>query len=31
MSVRTVGIATMFTAGTSFGVLSLAIARHEPA
>src|SRR6266511_2237944 len=31
MSVRTVGIATMFTAGVSFGVLSLAIARHEPA
>jgi signal transduction histidine kinase len=31
MSVRTVGIATMFTAGISFGVLSLAIARHEPA
>jgi signal transduction histidine kinase len=31
MSVRTVGIATMFTAGISFGVLSLAIERHEPA
>jgi signal transduction histidine kinase len=31
MSVRSVGIATMFTAGVSFGVLSLAIARHEPA
>jgi signal transduction histidine kinase len=31
MSVRTVGIATMFTAGISFGVLSLAVARHEPA
>jgi signal transduction histidine kinase len=31
MSVRTVGIATMFTAGVSFGVLSLAVARHEPA
>jgi signal transduction histidine kinase len=31
MSVRTVGIGTMFTAGVSFGVLSLAIARHEPA
>jgi signal transduction histidine kinase len=31
MSVRTVGIATTFTAGISFGVLSLAIARHEPA
>jgi signal transduction histidine kinase len=31
MSVRIVGIATMFTAGISFGVLSLAIARHEPA
>src|SRR5215211_2546260 len=31
MSVRIVGISTMFTAGVSFGVLSLAIARHEPA
>jgi signal transduction histidine kinase len=31
MSVRIVGIGTMFTAGISFGVLSLAIARHEPA
>src|SRR5512133_2743687 len=31
MSVRTVGIATMFTAGISFGVLSLAIARYAPA
>ena len=31
MSVRIVGIATMFTAGISFGVLSLAIVRHEPA
>src|SRR5215211_4353679 len=31
MRVRIVGIATMFTAGVSFGVLSLAIARHEPA
>jgi signal transduction histidine kinase len=31
MSVRSVGIAAMFTAGVSFGVLSLAIARHEPA
>ena len=31
MSVRTVGIGTLFLAGISFGALSLAIARREPA
>ena len=31
MSVRTVGIGTVLMAGISFGVLSLAIARREPA
>src|SRR5688572_5444542 len=31
MSVRTVGIGALFLAGISFGVLSLGIARREPA
>ncbi len=31
MSVRTVGIGTLFLAGIAFGALSLAIARREPA
>ena len=31
MSVRTVGIGTLFLAGISLGALSLAIARREPA
>ena len=31
MSVRTIGSGTLFLAGISFGVLSLGIARREPA